>query len=300
MPLILAALLQLLNTSFHKYACEQLALLPGDISNRHSCPQSRGLRLWGPHTCLRHCPGRPMGMEGTCCPAASPPTSHSTPALPVTALLVLPSSRDVGPGWLCGSGGTACRGLGQEEAHERQGWMRSSACQVPAYVCPLSSRGDWGYQWAWQDLTLTLSLSTPPYTLHGLPTPVPATRRSWASPFAGQYPLCSPKGQEWSLPWGKSGVPCAPMLLGVPGFRMCEGAFQSLWDSVQRLVLRESPTRVPGVCPLPRSNGNHGVQVAPSALGRGWAGFSHPPLVCKEEYWLLTILDISPRLTPAA
>lgn len=159
--------------------------------------------------------------------------------------------------WLWGA--TAHRGLGQGEAHERQGWMQPSACQVPAYVCPRSSSGEWGHQWAWQDPILTLSLSTPPDPLCGLPTPVPATSQPRASPFAGLYPLCSPKGQEESLPWGRSGIPCAPVSLGVPGFRMCEGAFQGLWDPVQRLILGESPTRVPGVCPLPRSNRNHGV-----------------------------------------
>lgn len=72
MPLILAV-----PASVIKYLISQVCVrAAGPVAGRHQqpahCPQSRGWRVWGPHTCLRHCPGRPVGMEGTCCPAASP------------------------------------------------------------------------------------------------------------------------------------------------------------------------------------------------------------------------------------
>lgn len=106
-----------------------------------------------------------------------------------------------------------------------------------------------------------------PHPLRGFPIPVPAIG------------LLSIQLSKVS-----GGVPCSPVSLGAPGFTMCEGAFQGLWDPARRLVLRESSTRPLGVVfLLPRGKGNRGIQLTPSALGRGWAGFNVTSTLCAKR-----------------
>lgn len=107
--------------------------------------------------------------------------------------------------------------------------MPSSTCQVPAYVCLRPFSEQLGHQWTWQDLVLTLSLPTPALPPLRAPYSCPCNKPAMGLTLAGWYLLWSPQGREGALPWGRSGVPCALMFLGVPGFTIYEGTVQGLW-----------------------------------------------------------------------
>lgn len=122
--------------------------------------------------------------------------------------------------------------------------------------------------------------------------PTPSLGDSIPVPTTGPLSIQPSKVSGWALPWGESGFPSTLMSLGAPGFTMCEGAFQGLWDSAQRLALRESPMRAPGVCLLsplgqrePRGPGDTVCTggdwaLGGPALGRGRAGFNITPTLC--------------------